>query len=96
MRVAANQGIERLRNEIASYFARTHSKTTRAREEVTAALNAVVNGRRHLLEVMTCEDQIKEIGAKHWDEYCHRNQRPNYTKWAANFAGAKNSLSLAN
>jgi hypothetical protein len=68
MRVAVNQGIERLRAEIASYTARTHSKTARARAEMTEVLNGVVNGRRHLYDVVMAEDQIKGIGAKYWDE----------------------------
>jgi hypothetical protein len=66
-RIAVNKGIENLRNEIASYTARTHSQTARARAEMTEVLNGVINGRRHMYDVMMAIDEIKKIGAKHWD-----------------------------
>lgn len=67
-RVAVNQGIENLRAEVASFTARTHSETAKARAEMNAVIKKLVEGRRHLLDVSNAMDEVKKIGDSYWVE----------------------------
>jgi hypothetical protein len=60
-RVAVNQKIETLRNEIQSVRGRTHGQTFRIREELTKALEHTIKNKRTLIGVSECEDEFRRI-----------------------------------
>jgi hypothetical protein len=65
-RVDTNRGIEKLRTDIQSARAKTHSATINMREEMTKALDHMMQNDRNLGGVLQCQTEFRRIVDKYW------------------------------